>query len=173
MSDAPSPSRPSAAVWFPHWAEALAGSGLPPVTCAEYRRALAAYLRFCQQTALAVTVASARQFMASRAAPGDSTPLECAHWKAALNWFFHAAHGAARAAQPPAAGPATTGPVIAGLPTLGAADIAGIAGAQGRDIAGSRWLVGEAGAGSAPQTRKKCWISRRTSTNRSTSSRVL
>ena len=109
---------PRPAVWFPHWAEALERVRLPLLVRQQYRIAIVQYLRFCRQRRQRATVDSARHFMAEMVQHRRLSVSQQATWKAGLNWFFK------EAGQPGSAGTAATaGPVLTGVPTLGATDL--------------------------------------------------
>jgi hypothetical protein len=126
-------SAPRPAVWFPHWAEALARVRLPALVRQQYRTALLQYLRFCKQTRQRATVDSARQFMKDIEQQRQLGVSQLATWKGALNWFFSEAGrqndaGVSSVGHPRPGGrdiptAATEAPVMTDVPTLGAADL--------------------------------------------------
>ena len=84
-------SSPVSGVWFPQWADVLAGVRLKDGERRTFRLAIVEYLSFCKRSRQRATLVSARQFMAQieeRRRPGKS---QLAVWKGALNWFFHMA----------------------------------------------------------------------------------
>ena len=116
------------AIWFPEWAEVLQEVDLPQWTRAQYRAALLQFLRFCKQTRQAATVTSARQFIQDRQAQRLLSEPNRVLWQDALNWFFREA---GRQGRPIGSAPhlspldskARSGPLLSGVPTLGAADL--------------------------------------------------
>ncbi len=117
---------PSAAqgVWFSDWAQALKALQLPELRHAAHRQAIIEYLRFCKNSRLRATFASARQFMAGWESKRFMAPSQLAEWKQALNWFFRQA--------PKAPGPksvpqvqANPSPPVLDTPPLAAADLGG------------------------------------------------
>jgi integron integrase len=95
-------SSSTSGVWFPQWAEVLATAPLKDLERRAYYRAIVEYLRFCKQSRQRATVASARMFMVQVDARRRLGASQMATWKAALNWFFHAAaSGGARSSQLP------------------------------------------------------------------------
>ena len=125
--NAQSSASPARSVWFPDWAEALARANLPDSIRSQYRAAILQYLRFCKRTRQGATVASARQFMQDQERRRLLSGPDLAPWKAGMNWFFR--EGGRRrqtrpvAPRPPAPSARGGGPVLSGVPTLGAADL--------------------------------------------------
>jgi integron integrase len=109
---------PRPAVWFPQWAEVLGQVRLPALVRQQYRMAILEYLRFCKQRRQRATVDSARQFMGELGQQRRLSVSQQATWKAALNWFFKEA-----GKQRDVGTVSTPGPVMTGVPTLGAADL--------------------------------------------------
>jgi hypothetical protein len=86
-----SPHLSSDGVWFPNWAEVLAGVRLQDLERRAYYRAIVEYLRFCKQSRQRATVASARQFMEQVQQRQRLGVSQMATWRAGLNWFFRTA----------------------------------------------------------------------------------
>jgi len=84
-------SSPSAGVWFPQWADVLAGVRLKDLERRAYRLAIVEYLSFCKRSRQRATVASARMFMAQVEGRRRLGKSQLAVWKGALNWFFQMA----------------------------------------------------------------------------------
>lgn len=72
-------------VWFPGWAEVLAGELWPAGQREVYRRLIAWYLHECKQRRWAVSVASARRFIEMVERERQSSAQKLAVWKEALN----------------------------------------------------------------------------------------
>lgn len=115
-------------VWFPDWFHVLQQTDLPQSTRSQYRTVVLEFLRFCKQTRQAATIPAARQFIRDRQVQRVLSEPDRLQWQEALNWFFREA-GRQRhpptdpSAHPPADFSARAGPVLTGVPTLGAADL--------------------------------------------------
>src|ERR1022692_1485607 len=84
-------SSSASGVWFPRWAEVLAGARLKDLERRVYRLAILQYLVFCKRSRQRATVASARMFMEQIEQRQGLGVSQLATWKAALNWFFRTA----------------------------------------------------------------------------------
>jgi integron integrase len=100
MSDSTS----TTGVWFPEWAEVLAGARLKDFERRAYRLAISRFLAFCKGSRQRATVESARSFMAEVQAKRQLGVSQMAAWKEGLNWFFRQAKvaGSLKAAGLPA-----------------------------------------------------------------------
>jgi len=84
-------SSSTSGVWFPQWAEVLAGARLKDLERRAYRLAIVQYLVFCKRSRQRATVASARMFMEQTEGRRRLGVSQLATWKAGLNWFFKTA----------------------------------------------------------------------------------
>jgi integron integrase len=81
-------SSSSSGVWFPQWAQVLAGARLKDIERRAYRLAIGQFLLFCRRSRQRATVEAARQFMAQVEAKGQLGLSQRTAWKKGLNWFF-------------------------------------------------------------------------------------
>jgi Phage integrase, N-terminal SAM-like domain len=114
-----STSSSSSGVWFPQWAEALAGARLKDIERRTYRLAISQFLLFCRRSRQRATLESARAFMAQVQAGGRLGVSQTAAWKAGLNWFFGEAR---RANSQRAIGPSALPAPVQGTSPAGGSD---------------------------------------------------
>ncbi|MGP8022233.1 MAG: integron integrase [Limisphaerales bacterium] len=92
-------------MWFPQWAEVLAGARLKDIERRTYWLAIGRFLAFCRRARQRATVESARAFMAEVQTRRQLGISQTAAWKEGLNWFFRQAHLAARKVSGPEPSP--------------------------------------------------------------------